>query len=132
MPKFGINPKCSIYHGIFVYSNIHKKYWHMHGVSELPLQLYSIKINFVYFQFSVSQFTWQFRQTNNSIKPNRNMKCRCCAWVQKRFCCHRGSNSWPRAWHSEPMFRAKCDTTQLFRFSHTTLFLSHILFFETA
>ena len=42
-------------------------------------------------------------------------KHRCCAWVQKRVCLHWGSNSQPRAWHSEPMFRAKCDTTQLFR-----------------
>ena len=24
-------------------------------------------------------------------------KHRCCAWVQKRVCCHRGLNSWPRA-----------------------------------
>ena len=36
-----------------------------------------VEINFVYFQFSVSQFTWQIWQTNNSFKsnkPNRIMK----------------------------------------------------------
>ena len=36
-----------------------------------------LKINLIYFQFSVSQFAWQIWQTNNSIKsykPNRIMK----------------------------------------------------------
>ena len=32
---------------------------------------------------------------------------------EKRVCCHQGTNSWPRALWSVPMFRAKCDTTQL-------------------
>ena len=36
--------------------------------------LFFIKINFVYFQFSVSQFTWQLWQTNNSVKSNRPNK----------------------------------------------------------
>ena len=37
-----------------------------------------------------------------------------CLGPKKSFC-HQGLNSWPRAWHSIPMIRAKCDTTQLFR-----------------
>ena len=41
----------------------------------LPQPLHHIlfieKINFFYFQFSVSQFTWQIWQTNNSIKRNK-------------------------------------------------------------
>ena len=43
-------------------------------------------------------------------------KHRCFAWVQKRVCGHQGFHSRPRTWHSFPMIRAKCDTTQLFRY----------------
>ena len=34
---------------------------------------------------------------------------------KKRVCPHWGSNLRPRAWHSVPVIRAECDTTQLFR-----------------
>ena len=61
------------------------------------------KINFFYFQFSVSQFTWQIWHTNNSIKSNKlnriMRKCRCCAWVWKKISRHWGSNSQPMTWH---------------------------------
>ena len=52
------------------------------------------------------------------------IKHRCCAGARKRVCCHQGCNSWPRAWRSEPMIRAECDTTQLFR-SPLNLHLLH-------
>ena len=48
-----------------------------------------LNIFFVYFQFSVSQFTWQIWNTNNSIKKIKQIeswrKHRCCAWVQKEL-----------------------------------------------
>ena len=86
-------------------------FWHTIGLVQ---GIVIIKINFFYFQFSVSQFTWQIWQTNQTNQIESWIKHRCCAWVQKRVCHHRGSNSRPRAWHSVPMIRAECDTTQLF------------------
>ena len=79
-------------------------------------------INFFYFQFSVSQSTWQIWQTNQTNQIESWIKHRCCAWVRKRVCHHRSSNSWPRAWLSIPMIRAESDTTQLFKHPVTLLF----------
>ena len=36
------------------------------------LEKFFLKINFFYFQFSASQFTWQIWQTNNSIESNKS------------------------------------------------------------
>ena len=42
------------------------------------------------------------------MKPNGIMKKhRCCTLIWQRVCCHQGLNSWPRAWYSIPMFRAR-------------------------
>ena len=53
----------------------------------------------------------------------------------KRVCCHRGLNSQPRAWHIVPIFRAKCDTTQLSKhpkiFSVVKISILRLLIFES-
>ena len=84
-----------------------------------PDHFFIFKNQFLFFQFSVSQFTWQIWLTNNSIKSNKPkeswIKHRCCAWVQKRVCCQWGLNSRARACHSVMLIGFKCDTIQLFR-----------------
>ena len=77
------------------------------------------KINFFFFNFlfhnSIDKFSRQIIVSNPKNQIESWIKHRCCAWVQKRVCCHQGLNSWPRAWCIVPMIRAECDTTQLFR-----------------
>ena len=84
-----------------------------------------IKKNIFNFLFhnSHDKFDRQIMVLNlmNQIESWR--KCRCCDSVWKRVCCPQGVNSWPRAWRSIPMIRAKCDTTQLFRLPKASLSL---------
>ena len=70
--------------------------------------------NFLYHN-SHDKFDRQIIVSNQINQIESLRKHRCCAWVQKRVCYHQGLNSWPRAWASVPIFRVKCDTTQLFR-----------------
>ena len=79
---------------------------------------FSKQISFIFnclFHNSPNKFDRQIIVSNQINQTQSWRKCKCCAGVLKRVSCHRGSNSWPRAWHSVPMFRAKCDSTQLSR-----------------
>ena len=77
-----------------------------------------ISISFIFnflFHNLHDKFDRQIIVSNQINQIESWIKHRCCAWVQKRVCHHRDSNSQPRAWCSVPMIRAKCDITQLFR-----------------
>ena len=56
----------------FYLSDVYKKVLNI-GVTPGSIPSYCfLKINFFYFQFSASQFTWQIWQTNNSIESNKS------------------------------------------------------------
>ena len=67
------------------------------------------------FHNSHDKFDRQIIVSNQTNQIESWRKHTWCAWVWKRVCDPQGSNSWPRAWRSMPMFRAKCDTTQPYR-----------------
>ena len=85
------------------------------------LSCYFFIINFISFIFnflfhnSHDKFDRQITVSNQINQTDSWRKQRCCAWVQKRVAHHQGLNSWSRALRTLLIFRAKYDTTQLYR-----------------
>ena len=95
------------------------------------LYTYFLKKSFIFnflFHISHDKFDRQIIVSNQINLLESWINRRCCAWVQKRVCCHRGWISHPRTWRSVPMIRAKCDTTQLWSNVGYTYFNTNHLF----